>query len=75
MRLVPYGLLCIGLRGLSPGGGPAAASAQTPVTFSQAMTMVDCDYKVAARDLALAFAALQATPATHSASAAGINAR
>jgi hypothetical protein len=39
------------------------------------MTMVDRDYKVAARDVALASAALQATPAPHSASAAGINAR
>jgi hypothetical protein len=40
MRLVPYGLLCIGLHGLSPGGGVATACAQVAVTFRQAMDMV-----------------------------------
>ena len=41
MRLVPYGLLCIGLHGLSPDGGVATACAQVAVTFGQAMTMVE----------------------------------
>ena len=41
MRLASYVLLSIGLRGLSPGGGPPTASAQSAVTFAQAMTMVE----------------------------------
>jgi outer membrane protein TolC len=39
MRL-SYGLLLVVLRSVAPGEGPATASAQTPVTFAQAMTMV-----------------------------------
>ena len=39
MRL-PYGLLLVVLRSVAAGEGPATASAQTPVTFAQAMTMV-----------------------------------
>lgn len=40
MRLVSCSLLCACLRSLS-AGGPATASAQTPVTFREAMTMVE----------------------------------
>ena len=34
-------LLAVGLGAVFPGEGPATASAQTPVTFRQAMTMVE----------------------------------
>ena len=40
MRLAPSGLLCIALGSVSPDGGLAAACAQTPVTFTEALTMV-----------------------------------
>src|SRR5690242_14585224 len=53
MRL-SYGLLLVVLRSVAPGEGPATASAQTPVTFAQAMAMVtERNERWRAADLAL----------------------